>query len=167
MFAICNCHQTCESVRQTECMALHIRARHGAVHCHPVKQAAGALRGRALRPHAYTARCRLARRSTLHVSAAALQAKGDRFYAEDLRVKNALGEGEDCSMPAHAWRADIAAMLWLCSKSPIFSPQEAMARSLRCAPVPNALGNARSFRLQRLHLAPSCTADVKNLQYTA
>ena len=36
------------------------------------------------------------RRGKLVVLAAALQAKGDRFFAEDLKVKNALGEGMCC-----------------------------------------------------------------------
>jgi hypothetical protein len=80
-------------------MALQSGCWHGAVHCRPIKRAASPLQGRALRPHVHTARRRPAHRRSLHVSAAALQAKGDRFYAEDLKVKNALGEGEHCFRP--------------------------------------------------------------------
>lgn len=48
-------------------------------------------------PHAFVPRglrsSRPTRKGSLVVLAAALQAKGDRFFAEDLKVKNALGEG--------------------------------------------------------------------------
>lgn len=49
-----------------------------------------ALVPRGLRSSRPTRKCRLV------VLAAALQAKGDRFFAEDLKVKNALGEGVCC-----------------------------------------------------------------------
>ena len=78
-------------------MELRISCRHSATwHCRS-KLAVKLPVSRALRAHAFaTRRLRsyaLVKRA-LRVSAAALQAKGDRFYAEDLKVKGALGEGE-------------------------------------------------------------------------
>ena len=86
---------------------------------------------RGIAPHAFVPRglrsSRPARKGKVLVLAAALQAKGDRFFAEDLKVKNALGEGVRCSCLLRS----ISGVKTLSAELQS-SLQGAMARSLRC-----------------------------------
>ena len=68
------------------------------------------------------------RKGRLVVLAAALQAKGDRFFAEDLKVKNALGEGECCCCMLRS--SSVVGMLVVLNQASL--SQGAMVRSLRC-----------------------------------
>ena len=85
-------------------------------------------------PHAFVPHglrnSRPARNGKFVVLAAALQAKGDRFFAEDLKVKNALGEGMRCC----CWLRSSSGASMLRNADSLWAPsQGAMVRSLRCA----------------------------------